>query len=365
MKVLIRADASLTIGSGHIMRCLTLADALRQRGADITFVCREHPGNLIELIENKGYPTARLQPSAEYDAAPDDVAHAAWLGATWLQDSSGTIDAIKGVLPEWLIVDHYAIDHRWEHKLRPHVDRIMVIDDIADRPHDCDLLLDQNLFKNMDIRYNGLVPAHCRNFLGPRYALLRPEFVQAHRNIRKRDGSVRRILIFFGGSDQSNETTRALDAVRQLKRPDVSLDIVVGVTNPHREQIQNLCNTLPNTKYYCQVNNISELMMAADLSIGAGGSTSWERCFLGLPTLIVAIADNQIEPSICLSESGGAWYCGKTGEVTATTLEQRIRHLLNDPSAVVQASTACSSVVDNAGSDKIFRSMTKIQPWEK
>ena len=175
MTIIFRTDASLLIGSGHVMRCLTLADELRLRGSNVMFICREHPGNLIDLIKDKGFTVAALQqPKTEYFMTPEDVAHAAWLGVSWKNDATDTIPILGKTKPSWLIVDHYAIDCRWENMLRHHVGKIMVIDDLADRSHDCDLLLDQNLYQDMETRYNHLVSNSCLKFLGPKFALLRP-----------------------------------------------------------------------------------------------------------------------------------------------------------------------------------------------
>lgn len=163
MNISFRTDASLQIGTGHVMRCLTLADELRRQGADIVFICREHPGNLIDLIEGKGHPVVRLlQADAEYMATSEDVTHATWLGVSWQQDAAETLTALGNTQPEWLIVDHYALDRRWGQKLRLHVGKIMVIDDLADRLHDCDLLSDQNLYPAMESRHDKLIPDNCQ-----------------------------------------------------------------------------------------------------------------------------------------------------------------------------------------------------------
>ena len=266
MNIVFRTDASLQIGTGHVMRCLTLADELRQRGAVVSFVCREHPGNLIGLIEGKGYSVKRLpQPTSEYFVTSEDVAHAAWLGVPWQQDATETLAALGKMQPEWLIVDHYALDCRWESILRPNVGRIMVIDDLADRSHDCDLLLDQNLYQNMATRYDELVPATCAKLLGPKYALLRPEFAQARNNLRQRDGRVRRILVFFGGVDPTNETEKAIHALVSIADRQFAVDVVVGGGNPHKQQIENLCAEHEGFHYHCQVDNMAELMAAGQI----------------------------------------------------------------------------------------------------
>lgn len=226
------------------------------------------------------------------------------------------------------MVDSYALDHKWEKFLRPHVNKIMVIDDLANRAHDCDLLLDQNYYRDIEHRYDGLLPLTCRKLLGPEYALLRPEFHQAKKNLRKRDGKIRRILVFFGGSDPSNETKKALQAIKLLNRPEIAVDVVVGAGNPHREEIKQICSEMPNTTYYCQVENMAELMAAADLAIGAGGVTTWERLYLELPTIAIAVAENQVETLEALGEAEMVWYLGIWSEVVVDDIYFKIINLL-------------------------------------
>lgn len=344
MHIAVRTDASFTIGSGHVMRCLTLADALRAHGAEVTFVCREHPGNLNDLLRSKGYSVAVL-PGAMNDFATsgEPVAHPPGLGVTWEQDAGDTISALNGAQCDWLLVDHYGIGAEWERTLRAHAARVMVIDDLADRPHECDLLLDQNLFDDMQVRYDGLVPPGCRRFLGPRYALLRDEFIEAKRTLKKRDGIVRRILMFFGGSDPTNETEKALLALKQLHCPDIHVDVVVGSTNPNGDRIKGLCAAMPNVSYHRQIANMAELMAQADLAIGAGGSTTWERCFLGLPSLVVVVADNQHVPARAADKAGLACYSGTSDMITASVLAKAIHKIIQQPSTLIEMSDLCLS----------------------
>lgn len=332
----IRVDASFLIGSGHVMRCLTLADELRQQGSDVAFVCREHAGNLIALIEGKGYPVMHLQQLNGYVSKPDDLIHAEWLGVSWQQDALETINALGNTQPQWLIVDHYALDHRWEKELRPYADKIMVIDDLADRPHDCDLLLDQNLYLSMETRYENLVPGNCRKLLGPKYALLRPEFSAARKSLPQRDGHVRRILVFFGGVDPTNETEKALHALISIfdQLVEVEVDVVVGGRNTHKEQIQNICATHEGFHYHCQVDNMAELMAAADLAIGAGGSTTWERCSLALPSITMIIAYNQRETTAAVAAAGAALNLGWYENVNEEVLAAAVSSLLQNASAL-------------------------------
>lgn len=350
MTIIFRTDASQQIGSGHVMRCLTLADELRQHGADIKFICREHPGNLIALIEDKGYLVIRLtQHETEIDVTHEDVAHAAWMGTSWEQDAADVIAAVENLKPEWLIVDHYAIDHRWEKKLHPHVDKIMVIDDLADRPHDCDLLLDQNLYQSMYTRYDNLVPKTCQKLLGPHYALLRPEFTAARNNLRQRNGDIKRVLVSFGGVDPTNETDKVLHALAAATIPPLYIDVVVGGGNIHKKRIQDFCAAHDGFYYHCQTDNMAELMTAADLAIGGGGSTTWERCLLGLPTITIVLAENQSKSTTAVEKAGAIWNLGWHEDVTISKIYTAVSYALANPVKLSEMSRNGLLLLGNKG----------------
>ena len=354
MTIIFRVDASLQMGSGHVMRCLTLADELRQRGADVRFVCREHPGNLNDVIEEKGYPVSRLpQVNFAFVESPEDLAHMRWLGVVWEQDAAETIAAVGSTLPQWLIIDHYAIDHRWEERLRPQVGKIMVIDDLADRRHDCELLLDQNLYEEMEIRYDNLVPKGCQKLLGPHYALLRPEFAAARKNLRLRSGAIKRMLIFFGGVDPTNETAKALQAVADISDRQFAVDVVVGGGNPHKEQIQTLCEAHDGFHYHCQVENMAALMAAADLAIGAGGTATWERCALGLPSLVVVLAENQVDLAATGSRYGLFFSLGVAATVSIENIQGAFRVLTRTPDNLFAFTKQGLATVDARGAQRL------------
>ncbi|MBT7256795.1 MAG: UDP-2,4-diacetamido-2,4,6-trideoxy-beta-L-altropyranose hydrolase [Planctomycetaceae bacterium] len=321
MKILFRTDASIEIGNGHLMRCLTLADQLRSEGAEVAFVCRDLPGGMFDLLHTRGYQFSKL---------PLDGA-----GKSSQQfDAEQAIKAAEQLFPEgvdWLVVDHYQLDAVWERGLRPHTDKLMVIDDLANRQHDCNLLLDQNYYQDMERRYQGLVPDECVTLLGPEYVLLRPEFTVARQKLRARDGSVRRILIFFGGSDPENLTLKAIEATQRLKRPDIIVDVVVGTSNPHRAEIRGRCERMPNTAYYCQVANMAELMGRADLALGAGGATMWERCFLGLPSITVVFAANQEKATIDVAAEEAIKYIGWARQLEVQDYVDAMRWMILSP----------------------------------
>lgn len=296
-KIVIRADASLQIGSGHIMRCLTLANVLRERGANVSFICRQHQGNLINVVENQGFTVYTLTSQSNHDILPT-YAHSAWLGVNEQTDIDECQPILQQIQPDWLIIDHYAIGKLWQQQAKKQLPmiKILVIDDLADREHDCELLLDQTLSRKVP-HYQKLIPKNCRLLLGARYALLRPEFTHWRNRQSVQKSEIPNILLNLGGVDKDNLTLKILQLLTNYQsqyNQHFSVTVVLGKTAPHIESVQNFAK---NANFTCQVlvnvNNMAELMSQANLAIGAGGSTSWERCCLGLPTLLLVLADNQ------------------------------------------------------------------------
>lgn len=341
-KVVVRADGSASIGSGHVMRCLTLADELRDAGADITFVSRDLPGNLFELIRAQRF---RLVTLGYLKARAGNVAE------DWRQDLGDTLAALRsrGTI-DWLVVDHYGLDCRWERGVRVVSRKLMAIDDLANRPHDCDLLLDQNYYRNAQKRYLGLVPKHCKLFLGPRYALLRKEFrggpVRRH-PIR----DIERILVFFGGADLSGETQKVLEALQGSDLTRLTVDVVVGSSNPNITQVRDLCAPMTNVTLHVQTERMAELMTQADLTIGAGGATTWERCRLGLPTLTVVTAPNQEETTRDLAAAGAIWYLGQGQNLEPSDYREAIRQAINSPNRLAEMARQATVIMNGCSND--------------
>lgn len=344
MRVCIRVDAGTHMGTGHVMRCLTLATELRARGAEIAFISREHKGHLCDLTASYGFSVVRLPIRNDADhagnggksgvqkaAVPNDVQHAQWLGTDWDIDAEQTKAALGAPLCwDWLVVDHYGLDIKWESTLRPRCNRIFVIDDLADRKHDCDLLLDQNLYEGMDTRYKDLVSVECCKLLGPRYALFRHEFIEARRTVKVRDGRVRRIHIFFGGSDPTCETVKALRALAQCRLDSCFVDVVVGAQIANIDEIRYLASNIPTAQLAAQVSDIAERIANADLAIGACGTAALERCYLGLPTLTVISAANQRELAETLSRYGAIILMGNSQDIDDLKLANFVQNAFSD-----------------------------------
>ncbi len=356
LKFAFRADASIDIGSGHVMRCLTLADKLRAQGAQTLFLCRNFPGHLHDIVEARGHALHRL-PLPDTPCTPEAQApaHAAWLGVAWQQDSEQCAAALAAwERPDWLIVDHYAIDRRWEQRLRKHGRKIMVIDDLADRTHDCDLLLDQNL-QSSDVRYQGRLPENCRRLLGPRFALLRPEFAAWRTKRSTPDGHLHRLLVFFGSGDPHNFSATALQAIRASGLSEqCHVDLVLGAANPHRAAIEAIYRSLPTISVHTQTPNMAALMAEADLMIGAAGTTSWERCCLGLPAIVVSVADNQRENGRQLARHRAAIDLGDAADAANTSAEhlsKLLDKLAARPSFVRRLAQRALQITEGKGVD--------------
>lgn len=354
MRIAFRADASTMIGSGHVMRCLTLADMLRAQGDETIFLCREFPGNLNAEIERRGHALHRLpidQEALLSEAA--DPTHASWLGDDQQTDASECAVALAAWgRPDWLVADHYAIDRHWESLMREHCEKIMVIDDLADRPHRCELLLDQNLQAH-PARYSPLLPSNCRRFLGPRFALLRHEFQQFRQAAAPRNGQLGRLLVFMGGGDPGNFTATALQGILDSGLgPQLQLEIIIGSANPHQPEIEAISQQFPNARTHTQTPDIATLMANADLMIGAAGTTTWERCCLGLPSLLVSLAANQRENGRQIGRHRAALYLGDAENVSPGRISGVLRKLAARPALIrriaqraVKVSAGCGAAL--------------------
>ena len=338
MQVAIRVDASSQIGAGHVMRCLTLAQAFRNKGVEVIFICREHPGNLCDYIESEGFKLYRLpmhglvksaQSVFNNDKKPPN---ASWLGISWQKDAKETIDILVQQRVDYLVVDHFGIDASWEQRVKEIASvKITVVDGQLDRSHDCEFLLDPNLSERTPQCWKSLVPSYCQLFLGPQFTFLRPEYLKERSRLRTRDGKVKRILIAFGGVDKANATGMALEAVKKAEHFNLAIDVVAGPGNPHKSDLERICQFLSNANFHFQPSSLAKLMAAADLSIGASGTMAWERCYLGLPAIIMSIADNQNNICEILEKKGAAIYLGKQGKVRIRSIVDAINFALNNP----------------------------------
>ena len=335
MRLVFRTDASQEIGTGHVVRCASLASFLRDAGHEILFCCRDEPGNMIGWLQERGFAVTVI-------------------GA---DDAAQTRVAAQGA--DWLVVDHYGLDAAWEKAARDSV-RLFALDDLG-RGHDCALLLDQNYANPAHARYTAQVPEGCEILLGPHYALVRPEFA-AHRAAslaRPRD-SLSRLLVFMSGIDAENETSKALAGIAASRHRTVAVDVVIGASNPHRATVEAACGALANAQLHVQTARMAKLMAGADLMLCAGGSATWERCTLGLPALLVILADNQVGIAESLAQEGAhrtlGWYNQIAAADYATALD------IITPQDISSMSRAAAAICDGQG---IARVAGRLQDLEQ
>lgn len=347
-RIAFRTDANSEIGTGHFMRCLTLADAFKKDAVESCFVARELPTHLIQMLQERNIDFYGL-PLVEAKE-PDKLPHSQWLKTSQNQDALQTIEALGVSKLDWLVVDHYALDQRWERSLRDVASKIMVIDDLADRHHDCDVLLDQNFYQDMDTRYVGKVPSHCQLLLGPSYALLRDEFRNQRQHVQPRSGDIKNLLVFFGGVDAENYTRLALEAIVASKLA-CDVDVVVGLQHPNLQDIEMLCKT---RHYAChvQTHQMAALMAKADLAIGAGGTAMWERCCMGLPSICISTADNQEQQVADLMSEGLIVALQKNQDISAS-IKHALVNLKGDANRLSAMSKSVYEWVDGKGIGKV------------
>ena len=348
MKVVFRVDASARMGTGHSMRCMALAEALQERGAQTLFVCREHEGNLIATLRRTAVPVTVLPaPSAPVSNEGED--YAAWLGVSQAEDAEHTIEALQGDKPNWLVVDHYGLDMEWEQCLRPHVGKLLAIDDLANRHHDCDVLLNQNYSADSEHRYASLVPDSCKVLLGPGYALLHKEFRVLRDRLGPRSGDLKRILVFFTAGDDQGETLKAMQGIELYGKVE-RVDVVVSQSNPGNAEIAKRCNSL-RWDCHCQIDYMAKLIAQADIAIGASGSSNWERCALGVPALVTILAENQVATAQALDRAGVVHNLGWAHDLKAADYASALTRLNRDRLATMAAQAL--QLVDAKGAERM------------
>jgi UDP-2,4-diacetamido-2,4,6-trideoxy-beta-L-altropyranose hydrolase len=332
-----RADASPQTGSGHVARCRRLAARLRQEGHEILFLIRSPSSNLRSEIERDGTQIGILLNDSPKLSELDDAA------------ASKVILADRR--PDWLVVDNYALGNVWESAMRQSAHRLMVLDDL-ERPHDCDLLLDQGWLGDT---INAYPSAKCEKLLGPRFALLSPEYAQIRSQIRVRNNEIQRLLVYFGGVDGTGQTMRVLEALDDVDFSHLWIDLVVGENNAHRDEIQRIATKMSNVNVVAPMETLAKSMRQADLFIGAGGTTTWERCCLGLPSIVCWTAINQKSQTLALDALGAHTQLGNAEEQTPESWRKALVNALKNPSRLDSQIKISMELVDGLGTDRVAR----------
>lgn len=357
--VAIRADASTAIGAGHVMRCLALGSALRRRGARVAFVCRERPGHLLHVIRSRGFEAFALP------AIGDDVAGT--LGVPPERDVAETLEALGGPVPR-VVLDHYGAGEEWERAARAAgVAHLVVIDDLA-RRHDCDVLVDVNL-SAAAMGHDRLVPEHCELLLGSQFALLGAGFGDFRHRARARpENQVERVLVSFGGGDVGEPTLRAVEALEDPRFDGLFVCVLLADSASRREEVAAAVEKLPHATLMKQLFTmptdaparpdgipvgIADAMFGCDLALGAAGGQALERCCLGLPALVVTVAENQEAPAAELAAAGALRLLGRAEDVGVGEWRAAIAEALQHPESLRRMSRAAFELVDGLGATRV------------
>lgn len=349
MRVVFRVDSATYIGGGHLMRCMALAEKLRARSVQVNFICRELSGNLISLLREKDISVSVLQLVKMNSALSSSNDCKTFPRALQDEDAEKTILALSENKPNWLIVDHYELDTVWEKKLKQHCGRIMVIEDLAKRQHNCDLLLDQNYSKESELRYKSLVPKWCQVLLGPSFALMSEEYRLLRQMQTVKGGTLKRLLVFFTLGDDRGETLKAMQGIAIFGKA-IHVDVVVGKENTDIFYIKQMC-VFKKWGYHCQIDYMPNLIAKADLVIGGGGSSNWERCVLGVPALVGIIAGNQVSIAQALHSAGVVRNLGWVNKLQALDYANALGEI--NEGILAQMSEKAFALVDADGAERV------------
>lgn len=342
-------DSSSILGTGHLGRCLVIGAALANKGATVTFLCREEPGAATELARAQGFAVSPV------NACIDRRKTAAFSLSDSFCEATDAIQTIGSLPPkiDCLVVDHYSCGKEWERAVRQHCRYLAVIDDLA-REHACDVLIDPNWHgSKTDTRYTGRLEPETRALLGPDYALLHPAFAACRFSPTDRHKDVARVLVYFGGSDLQGLTSLALTTLSRPEFAHLEVDIVIGATNLNDSLIERQPVDNSRVRIHHQQDSLAPLLVHADLAIGAVGGTTWERMCLGVPSLAVIVADNQAETAHELASAGLIDLLGWSTEVTEHMFASHLRTLLADADRRQRMADAGQTLVDGRGAERV------------
>ncbi len=355
MNVLFRVDSSRSIGAGHLHRCLVLARVLvDQFSANCVFVKRAHVGHMSELVRLSGFDVnlLDLDDRVEFDVSD----YKTWVGGNVGEDALATLGAAKEKFKsgsiDWVVVDHYGLDKKWESVFYCEGIKIAVVDDLANREHLSSLLIDQTCGRD-ERDYECLVPASTRFFVGEEYCLLRPEFaLKRPASLAKRAcfKKVKKVMLSFGSTDPGDCTSMALKGLTPyFRKHGASAIVMISKAAPHLDKLRDLIETLPyQVELHVDANNVADLLYESDVAVGAAGSATWERCVLGVPTLLVKTAENQSEVIKRVCQFGIAKFYAR--ELESIEVNEALESVVTEYQKI---SARASQLVDGYGATKI------------
>ncbi len=338
MNLIIRTDASIEIGTGHLMRCLALAQAWKNAGGQPIFVMATTVPVLEERLLLEGMKIIHLS-----------------VDRGIVEDAKGTANLAKRLNANWIIIDGYYFGANYQQLIKYSGLSLLFIDDYAHADYYyADLILNQNIYAHEAMYVNQGVDTQL--LLGTRYALLRSEFCQWQGWQRSLSSKASKVLVTLGGSDADNATLKVIQALQLVKIDELEIVVVVGGSNPHYKQLLLASqNSLSPIRLEKNVTNMPELMAWADVAITAGGSTCWELAFMGLPSLIVTLAENQRVIAQKLDEMGVSIYLGWHEDVSAAEIELAVTNLLIATDTRVKMTRRGQELVDGEGSKRVLK----------
>ncbi|MGV8042522.1 MAG: UDP-2,4-diacetamido-2,4,6-trideoxy-beta-L-altropyranose hydrolase [Thermoanaerobaculaceae bacterium] len=345
-KLLVRADASAEIGTGHVMRCLALAQAWQFRGGAVVFVSSSCPEPLAARVAAEGMSITRISAAA---GSGDDIA--------------ATMAVAHSTGARWAVVDGYRFGPEFVQTLGESGLRVLEADDCGPaRPWSSDWVLNQNIYAE-----EAMYPERAgstRLLLGPKYALLRREFwrLRGHRRVVRREAS--RVLVTLGGGDPRNVTGLVLESIAGLIGGGVEVVAAIGAANPNQGQLQTLATGLgPQARIAVDAQDMTDLYLWADVAITGGGSTCWETAFAGLPSIILVLAENQSGVAKGLAESGFAINAGRVELANRGDLPGTVERLLKDRPQREEMTASGQRLVDGHGSERVITAMQGHDFW--
>ena len=361
MRVAIRADASRRIGSGHVTRCVTLGQELSRRGAEITFIARQHEPGWYQRVVDAGFDLRLLAVPSGDRGSLEDGDYAGWLGVDVRQDAAETLEHLEAKEYGLLIVDHYALDARWERQVRPHVGRIMAIDDLADRSHEVDLLLDQNLRSDGGAAYRQLIPGGSHVLTGPGYALLGPSYRRA-RGEPLPHPQRGRVLVSLGGASDPHVLSEVVNAVCDSAGAVTAIDVVDPLHRWSHDEAGACGRAGVAVQVHGAMPDLVGLMLDAEIAVGAGGATTWERLCLGLPTVAMSVAVNQRQALSELDDIGAAIDVGDVADGAARRCGETVEALLRDRPRWEAMGRYGKLLVDGRGVERVAEALLPAAP---
>jgi len=345
----IRVDSGLDVGLGHVMRCFAIAEIIKKMNFNVYFISRKNKGNIIKKIEKSGYAVFSLNSTL--------------LGLSkshWKNDATKTIRIIKKFENQenFLLLDNYELGKMWETDLKSVVSKLIVIDDFLNRVHNCDLFINQNINTSKNL-LDRKIPKNCKKLLGLEYVLLRKEFMDIKKIVKKHSGEVNRIFISFGGSDKNNEVSKVLKAIKKISTKKFFVDVIIGKSDKNTKKIKEMCLKIDNCTYHYQPKNIAKIMNKADLGIGAGGMMIWERCILGLPSIVSIMAKNQEYSVNTASKFGCIRNLGKVGKLSSKDYFNAIKFF--NSKKLTEMQNNCIKLIDGKGAERVAKQISLLR----